>query len=152
MENNDEIAYAEIDEILNNLEDEYVERIPTKIIEFFKEEKSKEYNPVIRADIPLEEQNLNRNTLVILAILNLNYWCDTEDEKQEILEEFAKNEQEKIKEQEELYEKYNPDNLFKQKKQANKIDDNTLSMVQYNKTNFIQKLLSKIKSLFKRGN
>ena len=29
---------------------------------------------------------------VLLAILNLNYWCDSEEEKQEILNGFVENE------------------------------------------------------------
>ena len=57
------------------------------------------------------------------------------------------------KEQQELYEKYNPDNIFKTKEQNTVVEDkevpNSLSMVEYKKTNFIKKLLSKIRSLLK---
>lgn len=150
MENNDEIAYAEVDEILKLLEQEYVDRIPDKIKNFFKEERSKEYNPIIRADIPLDEQNLNRNTFILLAVLNLNYWCDSEEEKQEILREFAENENIKIQEQKELEEKYNPDNLFKNRKKNNNDTPQELAIVEYKKENIIKKIINKIKKLFKR--
>lgn len=149
MENDDEIAYAEVDEILKLLEQKYVDRIPDKIKKFFKEERSQEYNPIIRADIPLDEQNLNRNTFILLAVLNLNYWCDSEEEKQEILREFAENENVKIQEQKELEEKYNPDNLFKERKNNNNIAQE-LAMVEYKKENIIKKIINKIKKLFKR--
>ena len=47
------------------------------------------------------------------------------------------------KEQQELYEKYNPDNIFKKKEQNTVVEDkevpNSLSMVEYKKTNFIKK-------------
>ena len=29
----------------------------------------------------LEEQNLRKSTIVILAILDMNYWCESEEEK-----------------------------------------------------------------------
>ena len=131
MENDDEIAYAEVDEILQLLEQEYVDRIPNKIKDFLKEERSKEYNPIIRTDIPLDEQNLNRNTFILLAVLNLNYWCDSEEEKQEILREFAENENVKIQEQKELEEQYNPDNLFRNRKKNIFI----IYSIKYNNTN-----------------
>lgn len=150
MENDDEIAYAEVDEILQLLEQEYVDRIPNKIKDFLKEERSKEYNPIIRTDIPLDEQNLNRNTFILLAVLNLNYWCDSEEEKQEILREFAENENVKIQEQKELEEQYNPDNLFRNRKKNNNDNSQKLALVEYKKENIIKKIINKIKKLFKR--
>lgn len=75
------IAYAEIDEILNLLEDKYRDKVPEKVRAFFKEEKMVDYKPTIDVNIPLIQQNLKRETIVLLAILNLNYWCDTLEEK-----------------------------------------------------------------------
>ena len=140
------LAYAEIDEILNLLEDDYRERVPKKVRDFFKEEKIKDYHPEIDIEKPLIEQNLKRETMVLLAILNLNYWCENEEEKQRFLNELDKNEEEK----KELEEKYNPDNLFK-KKQDESIQNN-LQIIEYKKPNFIQRLLTKIKKFFKREN
>ena len=88
----DMIAYAEVDAILNVLEDEYAKKIPEKVKEFFAEEKIKDYEPMIDVDVPLTEQNLKRETMVLLAILNLNYWCESENEKQEFLNELSQNE------------------------------------------------------------
>lgn len=133
------LAYAEIDEILNLLEDDYRERVPKKVRDFFKEEKIKDYHPEIDIEKPLIEQNLKRETMVLLAILNLNYWCENEEEKQRFLNELDKNEEEK----KELEEKYNPDNLFKKKQDES--TENNLQIVEYKKPNFIQILLTKIK-------
>ena len=142
------LAYSEVYEILNLLEDEYKERVPKEVIEFFEQERDKEYYPIRDVNIPLEKQNLNRKTMVVLAILNLNYWCDSEEEKQAILDNFAENEKKKQLAEKELAEKYNPDNLFKKR---NKIEDTTeISIVEYKKKNFIQKLLSKIAGFFKK--
>ena len=140
------LAYAEIDEILNLLEDDYRERVPKKVRDFFKEEKIKDYHPEIDIEKPLIEQNLKRETMVLLAILNLNYWCENEEEKQRFLNELDKNEEEK----KELEEKYNPDNLFKKKQDES--TENNLQIVEYKKPNFIQILLTKIKKFLKREN
>lgn len=137
------LAYAEIDEILNLLEDDYRERVPKKVRDFFKEEKIKDYHPEIDIEKPLIEQNLKRETMVLLAILNLNYWCENEEEKQRFLNELDKNEEEK----KELEEKYNPDNLFKKKQDES--TENNLQIVEYKKPNFIQILLTKIKKILK---
>ena len=140
------IAYAEIDEILNLLEDKYREKVPEKVRTFFKEEKMFDYKPTIDVNTPLIQQNLKRETMVLLAILNLNYWCENEKEKQRFLNELDKNEEEK----KELEEKYNPDNLFKKKQDES--TENNLQIIEYKKPNFIQILLTKIKKILKREN
>lgn len=143
------LAYAEIDEILNLLEDEYKEKIPENVRSFFKEERNNDYIPQIDTSKPLIEQNLKRETLVLLAILNLNYWCENEREKQEFLNQLAENEKEKRK----LEEKYNPDNLFKNKAKnsnENNLYEENLQMIEYKKPNFIQRLLGKIAKFFKK--
>ena len=141
------IAYAEVDEILNLLDDDYIEKVPQSVKNFFKEERDNNYEPKIDVDIPLNEQNLKRETMVLLAILKLNYWCKDENEKQAFLNELDENERE-------YEEKYNPDNLFKDRKN-NKIEksieeDNKLPM-EYKDKNIIYKVLEKIKSFFKRS-
>lgn len=142
------LAYAEIDEILNLLEDKYREKVPEKVRTFFKEAKMPDYMPTIDVNIPLIQQNLKRETVVLLAILNLNYWCDTLEEKKEVLNELSMN----AKKKQELLEKYNPDNLFKKRPEEKQGFTHTeeLSVVEYKKTNFIKKLLNKIARLFKK--
>ena len=139
------LAYAEIDEILNLLEDKYKEKIPKKVRDFFKEEKMNDYYPKIDINKPLIEQNLRRETIILLAVLELNYWCEDEEKKQYFLNKLAENE----KEEKELEERYNPDNLFKKRIKDNTVRD--LSMVEYKKSNFIQVVLQKIMRFFKRG-
>ena len=145
------MAYSEVYEILNLLDKEYKEKVPDKVRTFFEEERLKDYKPEINVDIPLIDQNLKRETITLLAILNLNYWCDTPVEKQEALDELANNEKEK----QEVLEKYNLDNLFKNKQNdaienEKTINAQEVSLIEYKKPNFIQKLLSKIARLFKK--
>lgn len=146
MINETKLAYAEVDAILELLEDEYAQRVPQKIREFFKEEKNKDYEPIIKTDISLVEQNLKRETFAILTILELNYWCDNEQEKEALLKELKENEEEY---QKELYEKYNPENIFKNEKI--KEQNQSIALVEYKEKGFIRKILDKIKNLFKKN-
>ena len=138
------IAYAEVDAILNLLDTEYIEKVPVKIRNFINENKDTEYIPKIDPDNSLADQDLRKETISFLTLLQLNYWCESEEEKQEILRELVNTD--KIRE-EELREKYNPDNIFKDK---NNQQEQTVAIVEYKEPNFIKKILKKIMTLFKR--
>ena len=139
---NNEIAYAEVDTILSLMDEKYVNRIPNKLREMFKEGRSTNYKPNIDPKKSLNEQNLQRETLVILATLGLNYWCESEEKQQELIKAYSENEK---KNEAEIREKYNPDNIFKN----NNIQENT-QLTEYHE-NVFKKLWNKIKSLFKKG-
>ena len=76
-------AYSEIDEFLGLLSEEQRNEIPKKLRDFFKEEKDQEYFKNIDKDIPIKDQNLKEETLAIIALLNLQYWCKDEEEKRD---------------------------------------------------------------------
>ena len=78
MDNNLRKAYSEVYEILNLMDSKYLEKIPDKVKELINNERDKEFKTNITADILLEEQKLQRDTLTILAILYLNYWYESE--------------------------------------------------------------------------
>ena len=105
-------AYSEIDEFLRLLSVEQRNKVPQKLRELFKQEKDKEYIKRIDSLIPIKEQNLKEETLAIIALLNLHYWEEDEEEKERLQKVYSKNE--KIY-QEMLKEKFNPDNIFKKK-------------------------------------
>ena len=150
MENNLLKAYAEVDKILSFMEVKYVEKIPKKMRKMFKNEKLQDYEPNIDKNIPLEEQQLERKTFAILAMLNLNYWCENQEEKQELLRAYSDNDK---KHREELEEKYNSDIFLKNKNKEQDVEkekDKIVSVVEFKEKNFIKKLLDKIKMLFRR--
>ena len=155
MENNLSKAYVEILEILSHMEQKYVDKIPQKLLELFNEEKDKDYKIEINPDISLADQNLQRKTLALLAMLNLNYWCENEEEKQENLKMYADNDK---KMEKEIRERYNPDNLFKKKEQISKDSENNeleqknKQLIEYKELSIIQKILQKIMKFFKRNN
>lgn len=151
MNKNNTKAYSEVYEIVNMLEKEYLDRIPKNVLDFLDEARDKEYQPIIEINKPLNEQKLQRYTMVLLAILDLNYWCDSEEEKQELLDIFNRNTEIKIKQQKELEIKYNPDNLFKKKQTISEIEENEeLSMIEYKESNIIKRILDKILNMFKK--
>lgn len=106
-------AYSEVDEFLGLVTEEEKNQIPKKLRNFFREERDINYHKNIDPSIPIKEQNLKEETLSIIALLMLQYWYKDEDKKQRLLEMLDENER---KYQEELREKYNPDNIFKNKK------------------------------------
>ena len=146
-------AYAEVDEILSFMEDVYIDKIPKKLRELFKNERLEDYKPNIDPKIPLDEQKLQKKTFSILAMLNLNYWCEDEKEKQDLIAIYSENDRKK---EEELREKYNPDKLFKKKETEQKIEEpkkNTAentALVEYKEEKFFKKLIKKIMNFFKR--
>lgn len=142
------LAYSEVNEVLNLLEDECLSKIPQKFRDFVFEMRDEEYKPILSAEKSLLEQNVSEEAMIILATIYLSFLCDSEEEKQELLKDFAKNEKEK----QEFEEKYNPDNLFKKKNKQEEQKNEEIQMVEYKDKNFIQKIISKIIGLFcKKG-
>lgn len=142
------MAYSETYEILNLMEDEDKERVPQEVRDFFEEQRMKEYKTKIRTDIPLTEQNLKRETVVLLTILVINYWCDSEEEKQSFIDELEKNEKIKMELQE-----YNPDNLFKNRRKTKEDvvmeQVENVEMIQY-KENLFTKLKKWFEKIFNK--
>lgn len=149
MENNLTKAYAEVLLILSYMEQKYADMIPKKLLELFNEEKDQNYQPDINPKISLAEQNLQRKTLALLAMLNLNYWCKDESEKQEMLKMYAENDK---KIEAEMRERYNPENLFKKKEkveQNDEIKEESTEIIEYKEQNIFKKILNKIMKFFK---
>lgn len=145
-------AYSEIDEFLSLLSEEQRNEIPSKLRELFRDEKDKEYIKHINADLSIKDQNLKEETLAIIALLNLQYWCKDENEKRRLQEVYAKNERVY---QDKLYKKYNPNDIFKKSNES--VIDNTinkkdeLQIVEYHQTLF-RKIINRIVSIFNLKN
>ena len=150
MKSEEKIAYKQLITILNNMEPEYKEKIPKKLMKLFEENSAEDYEFHLDLTRPLQEQELNSKTLALLAMLNLNYWCETEEEKQELIKHYTENER---KYQEELRKKYNTDNIFQKNNKENKQEETTeqqVALVEHRES-VIRKLINKIKSIFHRS-
>lgn len=136
-------AFTEIYYILQNTEEQLLNKIPNKFMQFIQNNMNKSYNFKIQKDIPIDEQSLLKETEAILSLIYRSYWATNEEkiaiinnDKQEFLEG---NENQKFKD---IYE------VFEHRKNINTVTiDNNLMIIP--KENFIKKLLNKIKSVFK---
>lgn len=99
-------AYAELEEILNWLGSEYINKLPRRILQVIKYEKKQSYKPQIDFSKPLENQ-VRQETKNMIAYLNCKYWLQDEEEKNKIKSSIRKNyekkkEMERAKRREEI--------------------------------------------------
>lgn len=106
-------AYSEINEFLGLLSIEQRNKVPQKLREIFNQERDKEYIKKINPLIPIKDQNLKEETLALIALLNLQYWCEDEDEKERLQKIYSNNE--KLY-QEMLQAKINPNDIFNKRR------------------------------------
>lgn len=143
-------AYSEVDYIIELLSDYEKNKIPKKLRDFFKREKHADYEKNINVKEIIENKTLKKETLALIAFLNIKYICEDEKEKQRLRNVYYKNE---IAYREQLREKYNPDNLFKNKL-PNDTHDNfeksnkNTALIEIKEKSFWQKIIDKIKYLF----
>ncbi|CDE56131.1 unknown [Clostridium sp. CAG:269] len=137
----------QINEILKYMEPNLKARIPKKFISYFENNKSQEYSWTIDKSQPLEKQDLLPTTKEILTVLYKEFICD-DIEKIELEKTLSNNE---IKYQEKLREKYNPDNIFEDRKSNPKTEqiENENTSIAY-KESFFSKLINKIKLIFSK--
>lgn len=82
-------AYSEVLEVLRHMNKIYVDKIPKKLIMFFYDNCSLDYE--YRMTKPIEEETLKEATIDILALLNLNYWSKISN-KEELIMRYSINE------------------------------------------------------------
>lgn len=102
-------AYAEVDYIINHMNQKYKEKVPPKMLAFFSELKDPNHVVKINPYVPLQNQGLKRYTLEIIALLHLKYWCEDEERKKELYNIMLRN-QEKLEEQ--MRDRYSVEKLF----------------------------------------
>ncbi len=113
-------AYAEVLDVLDNMEPKYVAKIPKTFIEYLKENSSADYQKHVTLDKPLEKQNLNSKTLSILAAINLKYWVESEKHKQELLKQYKENGE---KQKDKLNEKIEINDILKKADKIEKLEN-----------------------------
>lgn len=139
-------AYVEILEIIKYIEPECVNKIPKGLIEFFEKQKDKNYKYHFDEEKDFSEQKISEETGGLLAMIALNYIAD-EENREKIKEILIKNEEEY---QRELREKYNPDNLFKDKQNIEESEPKQLTIIK--KEPWYKRILNRIKSFFIKSN
>ena len=142
-------ACTEVTEMLAHLPESQYNLIPKEEIMYYKKNSDKSYNFILDPTIPLQEQKISKQANAIIISLFYKYFLNSK--MQEQLEEVLK-ENEKIME-EEKRQKYNPDDLFKDRKYAETVkiaNDETKEMTCY-KDKWITRWLNKIRNFFWRN-
>ena len=113
MENVYRQAFAEVLEVLKNSNQNIIEKIPEKFIAFLNKNKDSDYIVNIDFFDKNWENFVKKETRAILALIYRDYIVSSEERKKLLVEE----NEEQIKIENELREKYNPDDIFKNKRQ-----------------------------------
>lgn len=150
MENNYKKAYKEVIEILNFLPKESVDKIPQRMIDTFKEKMDKNYNFKVDINKSFEEQTLLDETKAIFANIFRDYWA-TPYQKERIE---AKEKYDRQKLEEKKLQKYNPDDLFKKKKniEGNRKEESNVNEIsnlpiEVKKQKFFEKIIKFFKKI-----
>lgn len=135
-------AYSEVYSFINTLGIEYKEKIPDKVYDTIRDNRDKEYNPIYKKEQTIQEGILSYEALCLLSALNLQYWCNDNEEKNILKQKYIENTK---KEQ----EKYSYDNLFKNKQpkviESTSNEPKHTEMIEYKESIF-----TRIKNWFKR--
>ena len=135
---------VEVEDILQKLDSTYKDKIPKEIWKYIRQNKDNDYWFSYNEKEPLINQPLNIDTVAILTYINMEYLLDKK-QKQDTIELLRKDE---IFLEEKKREKYNPDDLFKNKNSKVEKIEETVAMVAY-KESIFTKIKNWVKRIFK---
>ncbi len=142
-------AYTEIVEIISHFSLEEYNKIPSEKIDFFKDNMDKEYVFKIDPNIDLGKQNISKEARATLIALFKEYYAT--DRQKDIINRILMNNEQKA--DEEKRQKYNPDDIFANKKENKDIEENkeksleeNNSLIEY-KDSFFEKFKRFIRKL-----
>lgn len=139
-------AFAEVLKVLNYVDKNLTNKIPNRFIDFLEENKDPNY--IVKIDFTNDnwENTIKEETQAILALIYRDYIVSPEKRQELIAEET--NVQQRI--ENEIREKYNPDNIFSKSKQEEIIEDsivnNEVAMMKY-KESIFKKIVNKFKNI-----
>ncbi len=153
MEKDNRNAYSEVIEILKFLDDEKkLEALPIEMLEVLKSKANPEYKLQISKDIPLEEQNLQPETLSILAWIATKYWNEEinendENESSNVQEEIENN----IENEQETERDESEENNLEEIEQKEKIDNEKSNLpILHKDLKWYEKIKEKILEFFNK--
>ncbi len=140
-------ACKEVYVILNYINKEDLKKIPQSFIDMIQRKMNNDYKFKLDTSIDFEEQNLLKETKVILGYIFLNYW-GTKEQKETIEKKFrndiAKKEEQKIKyNRNELFQN---NNFIRLSQNVNQNED--VKMIEYKK-NILKQFIYKLKNLLR---
>lgn len=116
MEDQTSRIYTEVYNILHLLGEDYINSLPKSLYGMIKKNIVNSETLKYKSLHEINKDNVLKNSIAMIALFDLNYWCKSEKDKKELkllLEEnYINNETEKRN-------KYSPDNIFKKKTNNN---------------------------------
>ena len=87
----DRKVYAEVDDILEFIPEDKRIQVPHNLRQLFKE--NRDPNHIIHLDnsTPIEQYALRKETLSMIALFNLKFWCKTQEEKSKLRKIYESN-------------------------------------------------------------
>lgn len=134
-------AFTEVLEVLKNSEKSIISKIPANFIDFLNKYKDKNYMVEIDFSDENWDDKVKKETQALLALIYRDYIVSQKDRERLLIEE--REEQKRI--ENEIREKYNLDNLFKERVDNN--TNNNVEIVKY-KESILKKFINKLKSIF----
>lgn len=135
-------AYKEVLEIIKYLPQKDFYKIPKEKIEYFKRNQNINHEFNFDISIPLENQNISRETNAIILNLFNDYFI-SDNQKEKLINILKSNE---IKYQEKQKEKYNPDNIFNNSELINDEEQDSIKLpVSINKKGIFSKIIEYLK-------
>ncbi len=135
-------SISEVLDILQHTKKEDVDRISPQFIEFLNNNKCHNYIPNLDHTKRIKEMGLSETTIGLLLVISSKFWC-TQEQRRVFENRLIENEK---KYQKELREKYNPDNLLKNKETRAETVESSVSIEKYKESIF-----TKIRNWFKRN-
>lgn len=138
-----EKCLVEVDEVLNHLSKEDLNKIPEDILKGIKEHRDKEYIWKYDESKELKEQKFDRNTIAVLSYINMEYLLSKE--QKELMEKIHELNEQNL--QNEIQKEYDSKELFKNKTNNTVQSERAIAKLEENK--WYNKLFSFIKRMFK---
>ena len=146
-----EKCLVELDEVLNHLDKEFLEKIPDDVRKAITAKKNKEYIWKYDEDKELGAQNLDRKTIVMLSYLNMEYLLNAE--QRELMKEIHRENERQV-ERKKQSEYNNFSNIVKEEKIVRNekiVQNEEKEMIEVKPQKWYEKIFSLIKSVFKKG-
>lgn len=135
MNEKEQVMYNEVYYILRVLGDNYINKMPSKLYEFIKSNSSEKDIDYIDKTKDIADQ-VSEDTITFISYLNLEYWCSN-SEKERLLNIYKDND---VKAEKRKREKYNVDNIFDNKIENIKSENNIEELVMYEEKNWLKKI------------
>lgn len=145
------IAMCETLQYLKGINQSDLNKIPSKFMQFLNDNCLKDYECNFDYTKPLKELNISDEARGLIAMICLNYWCVNDEQKERFKKHLTENE---MRFQEELRQKYNPDNLFKDNIERKNAEDTikieNVKMIEYQEPKWYLKVVDKILNIFRK--